>query len=328
MSENELIVDMIDLLKEKMIKDYPNEIMKRDAHPKSLGLLKAEFIVCDDIDDSLKIGIFKNPKTYKSLIRISNSISEDDSKKDARGFAIKLLDVYGEKINESDEVNTQDFLFLSNETMPLGTVKLFHDSIYYLVKKNLALFGAKLILTGKGKILIELSKARKNHTSPLDISYFSTTPYKFGEKNVKYILLPTSNYKSELPKKLTKNYLTENMINHLKNNDASFDFCIQIQTNEKDMPTEDASINWYNKNSPYIKLATIKIKKQDFNTKNRIELAEDLSFSPAHSLKTHKPIGGINRARIKIYKVLSNFRHEKNNKKVFEPTINDFNNMV
>lgn len=328
MNENELINDMINLLKEKMIKDYSGKTMKRDAHPKSLGLLKAEFIVNDDIDESLKIGLFEYPKTYKSLIRISNSISEDDSKKDIRGFAIKLLDVYGNKIEESDEKNTQDFLFLSTETMPLGTVKLFHDSIYYLVKKNIALFGAKLILSGKGKILIELAKSRKNHTSPLDISYFSTTPYKFGDKNVKYILLPTSEYKSELPKKLTKNYLTENMSNHLKNNEASFDFCIQIQTNEKDMPTEDASIKWDKEKSPYIKLATIKIKKQDINTKSRIDFAEDLSFAPAHSLKIHKPIGGINRARVKIYKVLSNFRHEKNNKKVFEPTINDFNNII
>lgn len=324
MNENELINDMISLLKEKLEKEYKEGETKRDAHPKSLGFLKAEFIVDKNLDENLKVGIFKNPKTYKALIRTSNSMSSDDSRKDVRGFAIKLLDVEGERFN-LDEKNTQDFLFLSTETIPLGTVELFHDSIFYAVKKNIALLGFKFIATGKGKILLELAKARRFDSSPLDIKYFSTTPYKFGDRNVKYAIFPTSKYKSEIPKKKTKNYLTQNMQTHLDNSDASFDFYVQFQTNKETMPTEDASIPW---DSPFVKMATIKIPKQKFETKERIELAENLSFAPAHALKIHKPIGGLNRARIKIYEEMSKFRHKRNNKKMIEPTVSDYEKIV
>jgi len=67
-----------------------------------------------------------------------------------------------------------------------------------------------------------------------------------------------------------------------------------------------------------IKVATLRIPSQTFRTLERQELAEDLSFSPAHSLVDHQPIGGINRARVEIYRHLSEFRHKQNHKQLVE----------
>lgn len=327
MSEDQYIDNMIDILKNKLEKDYKEGETKRDAHPKSLGLLKAKFVVNNNLPKALRVGLFKEAKSYPALIRISNSNPKvkGDDKKDVRGFAIKLIGVTGKKV-VNDEKNTHDFLLVSTKTMPLGTVKLFHDALYYNLKVNPLVYLYKTISQGNLNKLKEIASSRKHHTSPLDICYFSTTPYMLGQEIVKYCIIPTSLYKSEFPKKLTKSYLTDNMKKHLSIEEARFDFMIQLKKNN--MPVEDASIEWDLEKSPYIKVGEIIIDKQNFDTKERAFLSENLSFTPGHSLLEHKPIGGLNRARVKIYKELSLFRHEKNNKKLIEPTIEDFNNLL
>lgn len=321
--EERLIKDMAVILQEKMSKDYPEGQTRRDAHPKTLACLQAQFIVEPKIPPELKKGIFKFPQTYPAWIRISSSSGkiQSDKAKDLRGFAIKIMGVQGERFEtQNNENETQDFVLLSYPIMPLGTVKLFHDAVYYSIKYSPLVFLARLVVSGNFHIINELRKARQNQTSPLDIRYWSTTPYLYGtDRIVKYSLIPTSHIKSSLPPKLSDHYLTENMEKHLAAHEASFDFMIQFQKDPGRMPVEDAGVEWSEKESPFIKVATLRIPPQTFRTREREELAEDLSFSPAHSLIEHRPIGGINRARVEIYRYLSEFRHKQNNKQLMEP---------
>jgi hypothetical protein len=321
--EERLIKDMKVILQEKMSTDYPAGQTKRDAHPKNLACLQAEFIVERNIPAELKKGIFEFPGTHPAWIRISSSSGkiQSDKVKDLRGFAIKIMGVKGERFQtQNEEKETQDFILISHPTMPLGTVKLFHEAVYYSIKWSPLVFLSRLVVSGKSHIINELRKARQNQTSPLDIRYWSTTPYLCGsDYSVKYSIVPTSRLKSSLPPRLTDHYLTENMEKHLAANEASFDFMIQVQKDPGRMPVEDAGVEWSEKESPFIKVATIRIPPQAFRTKEREELAEDLSFSPAHSLIEHRPIGGINRARVEIYRHLSEFRHKQNNKDLIEP---------
>ena len=321
--EERLIDDIHTLLKEKMSKDYPPGQTKRDAHPKNLACLQAEFIVEPHIPADLKVGIFASGLTYPAWVRISSSNGkiQSDEVKDLRGFAIKLMGVKGERFQRhNEEQETQDFILISYPTMPLGTVKLFHEAVYYSIKWSPLVFFSRLVLSGNLHILNELRKAPQNQTSPLDIRYWSTTPYLYGTDHaVKYSLVPTSILKSTLPSKFTDHYLTENMEKHLAANEASFDFMVQVQKDPGRMPVEDAGVEWSEKESPFIKVATLRIPPQSFRTKEREELAEDLSFSPAHSLIEHQPIGGINRARVEIYRRLSEFRHKQNDTQLREP---------
>ena len=325
--EDLLIKEMEDILQDKMFRDYPPGKTGRDAHPKTLACLKAEFIVEPNIPAELKVGIFKVPQTYPAWIRISSSSGkiESDKAKDLRGFAIKIMGVKGDRFQtQNEEKETQDFILISYPVMPLGTVKLFHDAVYYSIKWSPFIFISRLVLSGNFHIINELRKARQNQTSPLDIRYWSTTPYMCGKDNiVKYSIVPTSHLKSSLPPVLTDHYLAENMEKHLAANEGSFDFMIQVQKDPVLMPVEDAGVEWSEKESPFIKVASIRIPPQPFRTKEREVLAEDLSFSPAHSLTEHCPIGGINRARVQIYRHLSEFRHKQNNKKLIEPVNSD-----
>ena len=53
------------------------------------------------------------------------------------------------------------------------------------------------------------------------------------------------------------------------------------------------------------------IADQTFRTDERMRLAEVLSFSPAHARVEHRPLASINRARMRIYRALSDFRHQR-----------------
>ncbi len=309
-NEAALIAEMTDILQRKMARDYAKGATRRDAHPKALGVLRGRFTVEPGLPAELRVGVFSQAQSYDCWVRVSNASGKPqaDSVKDFRGFALKLMVPDGAK---AEKPLGQDFVLMNFPTMPLGTVSLFRDAVYYSIEVSPVLLLAKLLIIGKLGVLKALNAGRSTPTSPLDIRYWSTTPYLFGEgRAVKYSLLPSSAHRSSMPTKLSDNYLSEAMQVHLNEHEASFDFCVQLRTG--DMPIEDAGREWRETESPFIKVATLRFEPQQFKgNKERTELAEILSFSPAHALPEHAPLGGINRARIAIYKALSKFRHER-----------------
>ena len=151
-------------------------------------------------------------------------------------------------------------------------------------------------------------------TSPLEANYWSATPYKFRNTAMKYAIFPHlegKKFNIEMAKDKS-NYLREAMTKHLAEKDAYFDFCIQLQTDAEKMPIEDPTVLWDEKDSPFIKVATLRIFPQEFNSQERIEMDEKQSFSPWNCLEEYRPLGGVNRAR-KIYVDMADFRNKINN---------------
>jgi hypothetical protein len=199
---------------------------------------------------------------------------------------------------------------VSTPAMPLGTVRLFHDAIYYGTDWSPLVFAAKMILTGKASVLRELEAIKIQPTSPLEIRYWSTVPYQLGpDQVVKYSLLPTSGVTTPLPAHPTGTYLTEAMEKRLAGETLTFDFAVQLR--QGDMPINDARPRWDESVSPFVKVATVTVAPQAIRTEERNNLAEALSFSPAHARVEHRPLGSINRARARIYRAMSDFRHAR-----------------
>ena len=310
-NEVALIAEMIAILRRKMARDYAKGETLRDAHPKTLGLLRGSFRIEPDLPEMLRVGLFKTPRSFDCWVRFSNSSGkvQSDAVPDARGVAIKLLAPRGRSAASGAELG-QDFVLLNTPVMPLGTVALFRDAVYYTIESSPLLLAAKFALIGHAGVLLALLKLRSNPSSPLDIRYWSTTPYRFGpERAVKYLLRPTSRHRSHKPATLGESYLSEAMQDHLDRDQASFDFCVQLQ--KPGMPIEDAGQRWDEAKSPFVKVATLHLPIQKFRTDRRARQAEALSFSPAHALPAHAPLGGLNRARGKIYAALAKFRHER-----------------
>jgi hypothetical protein len=74
-------------------------------------------------------------------------------------------------------------------------------------------------------------------------------------------------------------------------------------------------VRWDERRAPFVKVATLLIPRQSFRNPARKAMAETLSFSPGTAKPAHAPLGGLNRARVKIYKALSQFRHRRAKRK-------------
>jgi hypothetical protein len=165
-----------------------------------------------------------------------------------------------------------------------------------------------------------LFKSMKQFANPLQIRYFSTTPYLFGNTAVKYSAIPHVDVPDGIPEDPDPDFLRLAMIRQLDRTDAVFDFAVQLQIDPDDMPIEDPGKEWSETASPFRKVATLRIFRQDFDSVKQREFGENLSYTPWHALPEHRPLGGINRARKIVYNFISTFRHRYNNAPRREPT--------
>lgn len=118
------------------------------------------------------------------------------------------------------------------------------------------------------------------------------------------------------------------MAHHLAHHEASFDFMVQFFQDEQRTPIEDMSREWKESDAPFVKVATLRIPKQSFQTPERFSVAEELSFSPGHARVEHRPLGGINRARIHVYDQLWKYRMAAVNKEEYEADLQLFQMLV
>jgi catalase len=332
----ELLIEKILEISKFSMEHKPHPPTLRDQHPKSHGYVEGEFIVEENIADEFKVGVFAEPKTYPVWIRFSNGGSDrdqagnflPDTVGDVRGMAIKLMGVDGEKaINDPSHQTEQDFVLMNNPTFFIRDVQGYIDffPVIKAIKEGKITFNpdrtpkdvpeelqAKFRAIAYAFPLVQAIKA-KSTSSLLAIDYWSATPYKMGDRAMKFSVVPHTTDESFNSEDATdkSNYLREAMTKHLASQDAYFDFKIQLQTDASNMPIEDPTVEWDEQVSPYVKVATIRIPQQDFNTEVRKQQDEQQSFSPWHALREHQPLGGVNRAR-KIYAELAKIRNENN----------------
>lgn len=314
------IRDLAERLQAKIIRENPSGIMRRDAHAKMHGVVRAEFMIEPDLPAELRVGIFRDAKTYPAWIRFSNQDSslKPDIERDIRGMAIKLMQVPGDKLLEHQmHEQTQDFVLISTNVFVTRDVAEFDR----LIKAITGSLWSKLwFFSTHWRVLRNLFASMKRFANPLHIRYFSTTPYLFGATAAKYSAIPRTIVADAIPDRPHADYLREAMKRQLTAGDACFDFAVQLQTDADAMPVEDPGRAWQETVSPFRKVATIRIPQQQFDSDAQRTFGENLSYTPWHSLPEHRPLGGINRARKVVYDVISAFRHAKNDVPRREPT--------
>ncbi|HXA48609.1 MAG TPA: catalase family protein [Burkholderiaceae bacterium] len=324
--EAEYTRDLAARLQAKITKDYPTGTMRRDAHPKMHGVVKAEFVIEPDLPEDLRVGIFREARTYQAWIRFSNqnATMQADIKNDIRGMAIKLMGVPGQKLLEQEEdEQTQDFIVISTNIFVTKDVREFDGMVKAMTSGFLPM--AWFFLT-RWRVSINLAKSMKKFANPLQMRYWSTTPYLFGTNAVKYSAIPQSPATDTIPENPQDDFLRLAMIKQLAQGSAKFDFAVQFQKDADTMPIEDPGVAWDETVSPFRKVATINILQQDFDSDAQREFGDNLSFSPWHSLPEHRPLGGINRARKVVYRAISLFRHQVNHTVRAEPRSWDIEN--
>jgi prostaglandin-endoperoxide synthase 2 len=303
--------------------------VRRGQHPKHHGCVRAEFRIEPDLPPEWKAGLFRECRTIPALIRFSNGRAEDDCQGDIHGMAVKLVGVDGDKVlDPARDAQTHDFVLADHPTFfirDLAEYVPFSEAV--LMAKGSWLgkvaFVIKLLLSWHRPWTLLRAALRAKPDSPLRVRYWSQTPYRFGQEAVKYSARPDLSLVPPPSPSSSKDRLREAMSAHLSRHEARFDFLVQRQTDPVAMPIDDPTVPWDVTKSPFRKLATIVIPRQEFDTPAAMEFCENLSFTPWHCLPEHSPLGAINRARRVVYEALSTRRHELNRVPRREPTLGD-----
>jgi hypothetical protein len=320
-NEEQFIENLKKLTMERLNQQYPpgSTGIQRDAHPKTHGLVTAEFIVLDDFPHQLRHGVFKEPRKFDAIIRFSagDVFSYPDTRMPrSGGMAIKLLGVEGEKLLEHDKhAQTQDFIMIN---FP-GFLAQTFESYEALHIANEPEARKQFYAENPHEHALFMRQSLEPFFNPIQVRYFSQVPYMLGPNAIKFSAKPISNASNSPPEAEGPDFLREAMRNELSKGDVYFDFMVQVQTDPVRMPIEAPLTVWDESLSPFQRVAIIRIPRQDVTLKG-VEIAETLAFTPWHALPEHRPIGNMNRARKVIYDMVSDYRRTTNGVGREEPT--------
>ena len=312
---NSVSDNILDYIKKKLIEKYPDEKPFRAFHAKCIGLVTAEVKRLDNLDEDLKVGLFKSDETYKAWIRFSNGSGKiaPDGEKGARGMAIKILNVTSDQFLDPDpEGKTQDIILFTSRTHLPNTVS--KQVVVPRVVLGTGIEKLWAILMGLPKKLRLVRIFRKGQFKTpniLEEAYFSATPYAFGERKIKWEVWPLKTITSTMPPNPGYNFLTKKLIADLSvkgKEQIKFGLFVRFHEKEETEPIEDPSVEW---KTERCQVAIITIpKQQDIDTADRALLDKNMSFSPGHSMKEHEPLGDVNMIRRKVYGALAKERRE------------------
>lgn len=312
----------------------------RGAHAKCHGVVKGELQVYDNLPEELRQGVFKTPKTYPVIIRYSTALPGimHDGVTAFRGMAIKIIGVPGKKLLPGwEDAMTHDFIVANNRTLPTGEIKsyLFQSWLGEKAMKApeevarlvttvmrggsafLRLFGIKTIGGVAGQSLPE--------THFLGETFWTTGAQRYGDYVSKLSVAPLSDSLKALTGKSINTFnphiLRDLIVDYFHHHSAEYEFRVQLCTDLKRMPVEDAAIEWSEKESPYRGVAKITVPAQEaYSPERRVFVDDVLSFTPWHCLPEHQPLGSIMRVRKSVYEASSIYRHKMNAVKRLEPT--------
>ncbi len=320
--DDSAIKNIAEMVVASVRREYPpGTLAKRDAHPKHHAVLRARFTVADDVPSELRHGLFAAPASYPAWIRFSNGSPspQPDRRRDQRGMAIKLLDVPGEKVLAAErDALTQDFILSSNPRFFIRSVSDYVDFTRAATKKPsfrvLSYFFRGAPWRWRIHELRALIESLQRTDDVLAMRYWSQTPYRLGPHVVKYSARPVKRGNAPSPEgpRSSPDFLRETLAARLAMEAAEFEFLVQKRTDPSSMPIEDATIEWDEGRAPFARVATVVIPVQRFESAAQMRLAEQISYTPWHTLPEHEPLGGINRTRRVVYEAVSRVRHELN----------------
>lgn len=281
----------------------------RGFHAKFHAGFVGEFQVLADLPEQARHGVFAVPRTFPALVRFSNGDSHvnRDRRHEPRGIAIKLIGVEGRKLlagHENDR--TQDFLATSHSvtsavrdvTQFIAFVKAQRGYKIGIIPKLYYALGvgqATRILLALIRTVL-LSRVRSMATE----QFSGTAPIKFGPYAVKFLVRPAPGTTASEKRRLTKNFLRDELADRLRKADLVFDFLIQFYVDDARTPIEDTSVPWRSEDIGLWKVAQLRIPRCDLNdaqTDAQSEKINRLSFTPWHATEDHRPLGNVMRAR-------------------------------
>jgi hypothetical protein len=329
--------EQFDSIQETTAKDYGAGV--RAVHAKAHGIAIGRLTVREGLPPQLAQGIFATCATYDAVIRISTNAGDilDDAIALPRGLALKVLDVPGERLVGSEEETSQDFIMVNGPVFAAPDAEVFLKNLKLLAKTTDVAEGGKKVLSSvlqgvnavlsavgyESSMVQQMGGAPQVH--PLGETYYTQTPFRFGDYIAKLSLAPAepaltalTGVKIDVTDRTDA--LREDVSRDMIEHGGRWELRVQLNTDLEKMPIEDATVQWSEEDSPFVTVATLDIEPQiswKHGTSDRQD--EALTFNIWRGIAAHQPLGNINRARNDTYRRSAAFRGRVNGCPMHDP---------
>jgi hypothetical protein len=245
--------------------------------------------------------------------------------------------VDGDRLPGSEGDATQDFIMVNGPTFTAPDAKAFSKNLKLLAKTTDTAEGGKKLLSGilrgveatletvglPSPTLQQLGGAPHSH--PLGETYWSQTPFRYGEHIAKFQLVPVSPALTQLTGDTVSttgrpDALREAVNEVLVSQGGTWELRVQLNRDLDAMPVEDPTQEWKEDDSPFQTVATLEVPPQASWVHGESDAKDDrLSYSIWHGLQAHQPLGGVNRARRDPYSFSAEYRGRVNGCPMHEP---------
>lgn len=318
----------------------------RDAHAKGYGLVRGKVEILGGLPAEYAQGIYATPGGHGALIRFSNGsphAGADARLGSATGLALKIFDIDGPTLLE-DEPDTRTFDY-ANINAPIffcNTVEhylfiqeLFLEAPTYFAQGRPGTHRFyRDFLTGKGTLdqddwaweefLAFLSLRQLPTVNVLLSSYWTMGAVRHGDYIAKVRIAPDPLFADAVVQRTldlasAPELFRPALVAELRQRPYAFNIQVQLCTDLQRMPVEDVTVEWPERLSSFVTVATLRIPQQDISGADNLEKMDGLSFTPWRVTAEHAPLGNIMRARKQVYRHASIQRHKLNQQQRTEP---------
>ncbi|SFN81938.1 catalase family protein [Sphingomonas sp. OK281] len=337
--ERETIAELcsaFDVILERTAEDYGHAV--RSVHAKAHGVLVGELTVDGDLPAELAQGLFAKPGTHKTLLRMSTNAGDilPDAISLPRGLAMKVFDVDGARLPGS-EGTAQDFVMVNGTVFQAKTADKFLGNLKLLAKTTDRLEGTKTVMSSvlrgvRGALeTVGIESAAINslggapNVEPLGETYYSVTPFRFGDYIAKFSMKPVAPAMTALTGGLIdvdgrRDAIREDVQAEMRGIDAEWEFRVQLCRDLDRQPIEDPTVEWDEAEAPFHKVGTVRVAAQDSWDPAQVQqIDEQTRFGVWTGIAAHQPLGNINRARNEPYRHSADFRARVNGCPYHEP---------
>ncbi|SFB59420.1 hypothetical protein SAMN03159496_05524 [Rhizobium sp. NFR07] len=328
--------DTFDTILETTAEDYGHAV--RSVHAKAHAILKATLCVREGLPAELAQGLFAQPGVHPAYMRISTNAGDilPDAVSLPRGLAMKVLDVDGDRLPDA-EGSTQDFVMVNGPIFQSKTAKQFLGNLKMLAKTTDRMEGTKTVMSsvlqtvngaleavGVASPKVQSLGGAPN-VDPLGETYFSVTPFRYGDYVAKFRLKPVSADLTALTGRkidvsVREDAIRETVQAEMQSVEGVWAFQVQLCRDLDKQPIEDPTVEWSEDDAPFVTVATVTAAPQDSWSDGQVQqVDEEMRFSVWTGLSAHRPLGNINRARKAAYRHSSDFRQNFNGCPIHEP---------
>ncbi len=339
-NESDVIRDLnssFDVILERTAEDYDHGV--RSVHAKSHGIMAGTLTIDPDLSSELAQGVFASAGTHAVFIRLSTNAGDllPDAISLPRGMAIKVLDVDGDRLPGA-EGRTQDFILVNAPVFQAKTAEKFLGNLKLLAKTTDRIEGTKTVVSAALRGVRHALEAvgvespavntlgGAPNSEPLGETYYSATPFRYGEYIAKFRVRPLAPAQvaltgQEIDPKGRRNAIREEVRAQMQGMAAEWEFAVQLCRDLDRQPVEDPTVVWDESEAPFQRVGTIRAERQDSWEPQLVrQVNEEMRFSIWTGLAAHQPLGNINRARRETYRHSADFRARINACPYHEPS--------